>query len=347
MFAAENPVGQPGIGQDTGCSGIVSTPQTVALIDYTGSETSNSAIFPCYDHGTLSDLLEAHNPAIGWEYYASSQFYLWTAPNAISHICEPLAYNGTQPYCSNSDFQNHVITTSLGQVLHDLGADTRQGQQVCNLPNNSVTWVIPDGAWSDHPNPADGNQGWGPSWVASIVNAVGGYNNSGQQLTSNCGYWGNTLVLITWDDWGGWYDHVTPPSVIIDKQNTWGSGYVYGFRVPLLVVSAYTGIKNSNGTYSPYVSDPWNGQGNPPTSCNTQTQSCMDFGSILQFVESNWALGNIGGTQHQYADKHAAALDLGFFGLTTARPFQYISAPLTQQSFIIYKGAPQPPDNDD
>ncbi len=229
-------------------------------------------------------------------------------------------------------------TTTAGQILHDLGADTRPGQQVCNLPTTSVTWVIPDGAWSDHPN---GNQGWGPSWVASIVNAVGGYNNSGQQLTSHCGYWANTAVLITWDDWGGWYDHVTPPSVIINQQSTWGSGYVYGFRVPLLVVSAYTGIKNSNETYSPYISEPWNGQGTPPTTC---PGNCMDFGSILKFVELNWGLPLIG--NGNYADDHATKLDTGFFGLTTARPFQYISAPKTQQFFINYNGTPQPPDDD-
>jgi hypothetical protein len=232
-----------------------------------------------------------------------------------------------------------VITTTPGQILHDLGADTRQNQQVCNLPTNSVTWVIPDGAWSDHPNPADGNQGWGPSWVASIVNAVGGYNNSGQQLTNQCGYWGNTAVFTTWDDWGGWYDHVIPASVIVGQQGTWGSGYVYGQRVPLLVVSAYT----PQG----YVSDPWNGQGNPPTTCNpNQGQHCMDFGSILKFVESNWNLPTIGGLQYHYADAHAAQIDPGFFGLTQARTFQYISAPITQQYFINYTGTPQPPDND-
>ena len=309
-----------------------------------GSE-NYTPLFPCYDHGTLSDLLETNNPTIGWEYYASSPYYLWTAPNAISHICKPLGMNGNQPTCANQDFTTHVITTSAGQILHDLGADTRQGQQVCNLPTNSVTWVIPDGAWSDHPNP-DGDAGFGPSWVASIVNAVGGYNNSGQQLTSNCGYWNNTAIFVVWDDWGGWYDHVTPSSVIINQNGVWGSGYVYGFRVPLLVVSAYTGI-SSNGPYKPYISDPWNGQGNPPTSCDLLTQHCMDFGSILKFVESNWGLGNIGGSQYQYADFYAAAIDPGFFGLTSQRPFQYISAPKTQMFFITYNGSPQPPDNDD
>ena len=65
-----------------------------------------------------------------------------------------------------------------------------------------------------------------PSWVASIVNAIG-----------NSPYWANTAIIITWDDWGGWYDHVAPK--VINDGISWGSGYVYGFRVPLIVVSPY------------------------------------------------------------------------------------------------------------
>jgi phospholipase C len=61
----------------------------------------------------------------------------------------------------------------------------------CNLPQ--VSWVIPDCNWSDHAAwgsaPGDG----GPSWLAAIVNAVGGTNNT-------CGYWNNTVILVTWDD---------------------------------------------------------------------------------------------------------------------------------------------------
>ncbi len=58
LFSAENPVGPNNAdglspSQDTGCSGIATTPQTVALIDYSGSETSNNPMFPCYDHGTF------------------------------------------------------------------------------------------------------------------------------------------------------------------------------------------------------------------------------------------------------------------------------------------------------
>ncbi len=74
-----------------------------------------------------------------------------------------------------------------------------QSQVLTDIANGQlaqVSWVIPDGTHSDH---AESNDGSGPSWVASIVNAIG-----------NSPYWANTAIIITWDDWGGWYDHVAP-----------------------------------------------------------------------------------------------------------------------------------------
>ena len=80
----------------------------------------------------------------------------------------------------------------------------------------AVSWVIPNGQASDHPVGTDGS---GPSWVASIVNAIG-----------SSPYWSNTAIFIAWDDWGGWYDHVAPTVI---------NSYEYGFRVPLIVVSPF------------------------------------------------------------------------------------------------------------
>jgi hypothetical protein len=120
--------------------------------------------------------------------------------------------------------------------------------------------------------------------VSAIVNAVGGYDNSGNQLATHCGYWGNTVILIVWDDWGGWYDHVLPwrcsaaLGCLGYDNGTGGVGgeYVYGFRVPFLVVSAYakqgyiSGKLPSPGEAQPYV---------------------HDFGSILNFVEYAFGQG--------------------------------------------------------
>lgn len=106
----------------------------------------------------------------------------------------------------------------------------------------AVTWITPDAAESDH---ADCNSELGPYWVADIVNAIG-----------NSSYWATTAIFITWDDWGGWYDHV-PPKII--------NSYEYCFRVPLIIVSPY-----AKPGYISHVTH--------------------DFGSILKFIEKTYGL---------------------------------------------------------
>ena len=70
-------------------------------------------------------------------------------------------------------------------------------------------------------------------------------------------------------------------------------------------------------------------------------------GAFCSSSNSRFQLTNIGYPQYQHADFHAAAIDPGFFGLTSPRQFQYISAPKSQMFFITYNGTPKPPDNDD
>ncbi|MBV8371734.1 MAG: hypothetical protein JOY69_00610, partial [Candidatus Eremiobacteraeota bacterium] len=79
-----------------------------------------------------------------------------------------------------------------------------------------MSWVIPDEADSDHPHSGRNS---GPSWVGSVVNAIGGSK-----------YWSSTAIIVLWDDWGGWYDDVPPP------QLDWLG---LGGRVPMIVVSPY------------------------------------------------------------------------------------------------------------
>ena len=61
-----------------------------------------------------------------------------------------------------------------------------------------VSWIMPNGANSDHPGSSSDT---GPSWVASIVNAIG-----------KSSYWDSTAIIIMWDDWGGLYDLGAPPT---------------------------------------------------------------------------------------------------------------------------------------
>src|SRR5579859_252614 len=189
LFAAEN-AKTPG-PPSGGCDSLPGS--TVAMIDPTGSEATT--MFPCFDHPTVTDLLETNGNT--WRYYSPS-LGIWNGPEAIQHICGTLTGGGT---CGGTDWNNHVVLKNT-QLFTDISSN--------QLPE--VSWVIPTGQASDH---AASNDGSGPSWVASVVNAIG-----------NSPYWKNTAIFITWDDWGGWYDHVPPPQVKVNCAQ-WGCGYVY------------------------------------------------------------------------------------------------------------------------
>jgi phospholipase C len=270
LFAAENPVWRRGRPTNTyfsksGCAsahGLV-----VNLINPSGRESSES--FPCFDHRTLPDLLNVRR--LSWRYYSVGDNWseLWNAPSAIRHLR------------FGSDWSN-VMGRST-QILTDIAA----GQ----LP--AVTWVIPNGRYSDHPVANDGS---GPSWVAAIVNAIG---------TSQ--YWSNTTIFITWDDWGGFYDHVPPPIY---------NSYEYGFRVPLLVVSPY-----AKPGYVSHITH--------------------DFGSILRFIEETFSLPSLG-----YADSRADDLSDCFDFAQPPLQFHTIAAPRSAKYFLEDDRPPTDPDDD-
>lgn len=290
-FAAENP-GGGGLqhpGQDTGCTAPVG--ESVLLIDPTGQESkAYNQGFPCYEHPTLTDLFKSSY--ISWRYYTPSAGSLWTGPNAIQHMCVPDS-TGTQ--CTGSDWTNSVVLQSGPGDVHTptaVLADISSGK----LQN--VTWVIPSGQASDH---ALDNDGSGPSWVAQVVNAIG-----------NSQYWANTAIFITWDDWGGWYDHVAPP---IDPKFGY---YEYGFRVPLIVISPY-----AKAAYVSHVPH--------------------DFGSILRFIEGNFSLPVV---DADYADARADDLSDTFNFSQTPLKFQTISIPPVKRSRGTQQELPSDPDDD-
>src|SRR5438874_5522398 len=96
------------------------------------------------------------------------------------------------------------------QPLHDYFAAARAG----SLP--SVSWITPSNPDSEHP-PASVHQG--QAYVTSVINAA-----------MKSPDWFSTAILLAWDDWGGFYDHVAPPNV--DENG-------YGLRVPAIVISPY------------------------------------------------------------------------------------------------------------
>ena len=261
-------------GSEAGC--IAPPGSIVGLIDPSGNE--NLTQYPCFEHPTLTDLLDANG--ISWRYYAPSAGSIWTGPDAIQHICQPQTQKG-QLVCTGSAWSNVIIPQT--KVLTD----------IANHQLAQVSWVIPDGSASDH---ADTNDGSGPSWVASVVNAIG-----------NSSYWSDTAIFITWDDWGGWYDHVAPKII---------NSYEYGFRVPLIVVSPY-----AKASYISHVTH--------------------DFGSILRFIEETYGLPSLG-----YADASADDFSDCFDMHQTPLQFQTITAPMGTEHFLNDRRPPTDPDDD-
>ena len=226
----------------------------VWLIDPMGNE--NQAAYPCFDRLALSDLLQRKSHT--WRYYqAHLGAGLWEGPDAIAHIR------------NSKSFAAHVVAPPK-QVLDDIDAG--------HLAD--VVWVTPTAAASDHAGTTDGT---GPSWVASVVNAIGSSK-----------YWSDTAIFVTWDDWGGWYDHVSPPQY---------NSYELGFRVPLIVISPYARRH--------YIS-----------------HRRHEFGSILKFTEETFNLGSMNTT-----DVRSDDLSDCFDFSQQPSHFQKIPAPLHRSYF--------------
>jgi phospholipase C len=278
VFASEN------TGGPAGCTAPAGT--TVQLIDPSGE---NQKMYPCFEHSTMADLLSGFS----WRYYAPSAGSIWTAPNAIQHICESSGMGGV---CTGQAWKDNV-DLKPADVLTDIAN--------CNL--RSVSWVIPSGQNSDH---ARSNDGGGPSWVASIVNAIG----TSSACDNGAGYWNDTAIVITWDDWGGWYDHEAP-TILAQPQGD----YQYGFRVPMIFVSAYT----------------------PKGYINNVRH---DFGSVLRFIEHNFGIPQ---GALNFADARAKNDLSGFYDLTgQPRVYQTVAAPKTAAFFLKDKRKATDPDDD-
>ncbi len=193
---------------------------------------------------------------------------MWEGPDAIAHIR------------NSKSFATHVVAPPK-EIFDDIDAG--------HLAD--VVWVTPTAAASDHAGTTDGS---GPSWVASVVNAIGSSK-----------YWNDTAIFVTWDDWGGWYDHVSPPQ---------DNSYELGFRVPLIVISPYAKRH--------YVS-----------------HRRHEFGSILKFTEETFDLGSMNTTDVRSDDLYDC-----FDFSQQPSPFQKIPAPLHRSYFERQPISQQNPD---
>jgi phospholipase C len=151
-----------------------------------------NAVPPCFDFPTLADSLET--AGISWKYYAppqGQQGYVFSTMDAINHIR------------NTNLWAEHVVNTT------DFVTDALSG----NLP--AVSWVVA-GPQSEHP---PNSVCVGENWTVEQINAV----MQGPD-------WDSTAIIVIWDDFGGFYDHVVPPVV---------DGFGLGMRVPALIVSPY------------------------------------------------------------------------------------------------------------
>jgi phospholipase C len=192
--------------------------------------TDNTAHYAWTD---MTDLLHARN--VSWGYYV---------------------FKGTEPDCENDSaetcapVQQGPRTPGIWNPLPDF-TSVRQDHQLGNIQSLShffeaaqtgrlpaVSWINPNGTVSEHP-PALVSAG--QTYVTGLINAI-------MQSPD----WSSTAIFLSWDDWGGFYDHVVPPHV--DRNG-------FGLRVPGLVISPYarTGFIDhqvmSHDAYNRFIED--------------------------------------------------------------------------------------------
>jgi phospholipase C len=190
------------------------------LVEVVDSEGITKKVRPCFDFLTEGDLLDRKE--IPWSYYAASEDqkgYIWSAYSAIRRYRE-----------NPERWQEHIFPVDR------LVEDIREGA----LP--PVTWITPRFELSEHP---EYNFCHGENWSTKVIDAI-----------MNSPMWESTAIFLTWDDYGGFYDHVPPPQV---------DGFGFGIRVPLLVLSPYA-------------------------KQGVVTSELGEFSSVLRFIEDNWDL---------------------------------------------------------
>ncbi|HEV3312263.1 MAG TPA: alkaline phosphatase family protein [Chloroflexota bacterium] len=184
------------------------------------------SVFPCFGGKTLVD--EANAAHVSWKYYAQAMGtfgYLWNALDAFRRV------RYSSQWATN-------ISTPNGFLR-----DVRRGK----LP--AISWLTPTLHGSDHP---PFSMCAGENWTVSHINAI-----------MKSSLWSSSVIILTWDDFGGFYDHVPPPSA--DPATL---GHVLGPRVPFLVISPYA----------------------RPHLIFSRT---LDFRSIIKFVESQFRLPHL------------------------------------------------------
>lgn len=238
--------------------------------------------FPCFGQfNTMAEVLD--RGGVSWRYYVTKLLNagIWSPFEAIKYV----RYG--------SDWNTDIIAPGT-RVLTDIA----NGQLA------SVTWVTPTHADSDHPG---AHSDLGPSWVTSIVNAIG-----------ESSFWNSTAIVIVWDDWGGWFDNAPPPQ--LDFRGL-------AVRVPCLIISPYA--RETSPSQPGYVS-------------HTQ----YEYGSVLKFMEQTFDLPRMGPTSAGYTDTRANSIEDSFDFTQKPRPFTPFGSKYPASRFIHEAPSNEPVDTE-
>jgi phospholipase C len=178
--------------------------------------------FPCFNIKSMAT--EANAAGVAWRYYAAAAGqpgYIWSSFDPIKPIRE----------------SNYWTTNISTPPTFD--SDVKAGK----LP--AISWLTSSVYYSEHPQESECD---GENWTVNRINAV-----------MKSPEWKSTAVIVTWDDYGGFYDHVAPPVQSL---------YELGPRVPAIIISPYA--------KSHFVS-----------------HTVYDFRSVLKFVENNFHLPHL------------------------------------------------------
>jgi phospholipase C len=195
-WATENPSQTVPWGCDDGMG------TTVPVLRGGACTTDN--VFPCFDMPTVVDLLP---PNLTWKFYGDKLppgvGQIWSMFDAVNHIR------------NTNLWAEHVVDEST------FDSDVASGK----LPN--VAFITPQLLQSEHPPE---NICTGENWTVGHINAVMDTAKDAK------GLWWRTAIVLTYDDFGGWYDHVAPPMQYGCDDNT---PYGLGFRLPAIFISPY------------------------------------------------------------------------------------------------------------